>query len=133
MQKRFGPHAQALLKAYPLGENNIPRSARNLMRDAAFGWQTWSWARLQSNTGNSPVLIAYVDSIEEVHKNSKKLKNIKQLKAVDIYSFASKKNIENGLQEIGGCWKNDIEMKKEEMLDDLKTNKNSKIIINDQN
>ena len=84
------------------------------------------------NTGNSPVLIAYVDSIEEVHKNSKKLKNIKQLKAVDIYSFASKKNIENGLQEIGGCWKNDIEMKKEEMLDDLKTNKNSKIIINDQ-
>lgn len=70
VQKRFGPHAQALLKAYPLGENNIPRSARNLMRDAAFGWHTWSWARLQAKTGNSKVYYYYFDQHAQQPKES---------------------------------------------------------------
>ncbi len=63
---RFGPFADTLLKAYPLAENTIPRSARNLMRDAAFGWPTWSWARLQSQTGKSEVYFYYFDQ-HQVH------------------------------------------------------------------
>ncbi|MCW0484946.1 carboxylesterase/lipase family protein [Gaoshiqia sediminis] len=65
VQERFGPYADSLLQAYPLGENNVPRSARNLMRDAAFGWHTWSWARLQSNTGKSDVYYYYFDQHPE--------------------------------------------------------------------
>lgn len=59
--RRFGPFADTLLKAYPAGETSVPRSARNLMRDAAFGWHTWSWARLQSKTGTSKVFVYYFD------------------------------------------------------------------------
>ena len=31
------------------------------MRDAAFGWQTWAWASLQSKVGKSKVYIYYFD------------------------------------------------------------------------
>jgi para-nitrobenzyl esterase len=31
------------------------------MRDAAFGWHTWSWARLQARTGRSKVFYYYFD------------------------------------------------------------------------
>lgn len=65
VERRFGPFAEALLQAYPVGENNVPRSARNLMRDAAFGWHTWSWARLQSQTGKSKVFLYYFDQHPE--------------------------------------------------------------------
>ncbi len=61
VQRRFGPFAQALIEAYPAGKTNVPRSARNLMRDAAFGWHTWSWARLQSQRGKSKVFLYYFD------------------------------------------------------------------------
>lgn len=61
VKTRYGIFADTLLQAYPLGENSITRSARNLMRDAAFGWQTWSWARLQSQTGKSNVFLYYFD------------------------------------------------------------------------
>lgn len=61
VKQRFGPFAEDLLEAYPVGEDRIPRSARNLMRDAAFGWQTWSWARLQAKTGKSKVFLYYFD------------------------------------------------------------------------
>ncbi len=61
VSQRYGPFADTLLKAYPAGESTVPRSARNLMRDAAFGWHTWSWARLQSKTGKSKVFYYYFD------------------------------------------------------------------------
>ena len=61
VKRRFGPFAEDLIKAYPVDENNVPRSARNLMRDAAFGWHTWSWARLQSRTGKSKAYYYYFD------------------------------------------------------------------------
>ena len=35
------------------------------MRDAAFGWQTWSWARLQAHTGDSNVFLYYFDQHPE--------------------------------------------------------------------
>ncbi|MBN2805294.1 MAG: carboxylesterase family protein [Prolixibacteraceae bacterium] len=65
VKKRFGPYADSLIQAYPVGENHVPRSARNLMRDAAFGWHTWSWARLQSKTGQSDVYLYYFDQHPE--------------------------------------------------------------------
>lgn len=61
VKQRFGSHADALLKAYPAGTTTIERSARNLLRDAAFGWQTWIWARQQSKTGKSKVYYYYFD------------------------------------------------------------------------
>ncbi len=70
VHKRFGPFADRLLAAYPPGENTIPRSARNLMRDVAFGWHTWAWARLQSRTGKSKVFYYYFDQHPKRDPNS---------------------------------------------------------------
>ncbi len=61
VRRRYGPFAAKLLKAYPVGATTIPRSARNLTRDAAFGWHTWSWARLQARTGKSKAYFYYFD------------------------------------------------------------------------
>ncbi len=60
-RKRFGPFADQLLKAYPVGPDSVPKTARDLMRDAAFGWHTWSWALLQARTGKSRVYFYYFD------------------------------------------------------------------------
>jgi para-nitrobenzyl esterase len=65
VKRRFGPFADTLIEAYPAGKKTVPRSARNLMRDAAFGWHTWSWARLQSKTGKSDVYYYYFDQHSE--------------------------------------------------------------------
>jgi para-nitrobenzyl esterase len=53
VNKRYGRFAESLLKAYPVESNAVPKTARDLTRDAAFGWHTWSWARLQSSVGKS--------------------------------------------------------------------------------
>jgi para-nitrobenzyl esterase len=70
VNRRFGPFADTLIQAYPVGENTVPRSARNLMRDAAFGWHTWSWARLQSQTGKSKVFFYYFDQHPDYPEDS---------------------------------------------------------------
>jgi para-nitrobenzyl esterase len=62
---RYGPFADQLLAAFPAGTDRVPKSARDLMRDAAFGWHTWSWARLQSRTGQSKVFLYYFDQHPE--------------------------------------------------------------------
>jgi para-nitrobenzyl esterase len=61
VENRYGTFAAELLKAYPVGEDTVPKTARDLSRDAAFGWQTWSWARLQSSVGKSKVYYYYFD------------------------------------------------------------------------
>jgi para-nitrobenzyl esterase len=61
VHQRYGPFAGKLLAAYPAGPDRVTRSARNLMRDAAFGWQTWSWARLQARVGDTKVFLYYFD------------------------------------------------------------------------
>ena len=48
VKERYGKFAEALIKAYPVGTNTVPKTARDLTRDAAFGWHTWIWARLQA-------------------------------------------------------------------------------------
>jgi para-nitrobenzyl esterase len=61
VKTRYGKFADDLIKAYPVGTNSVPKTARDLMRDAAFGWHTWTWARLQSQTGKSKVFYYYFD------------------------------------------------------------------------
>jgi len=65
VRQRYGPFADKLLKLYPAGETTVPKTARDLMRDAAFGWHTWAWARLQSRTGKSKVFYYYFDQHPE--------------------------------------------------------------------
>ena len=61
VEKRYGPFAEKLIAAYPPSGDAVTRTARDLMRDAAFGWQTWAWATLQSHTGKSKVFYYYFD------------------------------------------------------------------------
>lgn len=68
--ERYGKFADELLAAYPVGKENVPKTARDLSRDAAFGWHTWSWARLQSRTGASKVFYYYFDQHPDYPEDS---------------------------------------------------------------
>jgi para-nitrobenzyl esterase len=70
VEKRYGPFAEKLLAAYPVGTNSVPKTARDLMRDAAFGWHTWSWARLQARARKSKVFCYYFDQHPERRPDS---------------------------------------------------------------
>ena len=70
VKARYGKFADDLIKAYPATENSVPKTARDLARDAAFGWQTWSWARLQAKTGKSKVYLYYFDQHPDYPKDS---------------------------------------------------------------
>ena len=70
VEERFGPFTDQLLQAYPVTETSVPKSARDLMRDAAFGWHTWAWARLQSEKGDSNVFLYYFDQHPEYPEDS---------------------------------------------------------------
>ena len=48
------------------------KSGRDLNRDAAFGWHTWTWARLQAETGNSKVFFYYFDQHPDYPEDSPK-------------------------------------------------------------
>lgn len=61
VHRRYGPFAERLLEAYPAGEKTVAKTARDLSRDAAFGWHTWIWARMQSQLSKSKVFFYYFD------------------------------------------------------------------------
>jgi para-nitrobenzyl esterase len=61
VRKRYGPFAERLLQAYPTAADSVPKTARDLARDAAFGWHTWVWARLQSKHGKGKAYYYYFD------------------------------------------------------------------------
>jgi para-nitrobenzyl esterase len=61
VKTRYGSFAESLLRAYPTDSVKVPKTARDLARDAAFGWHTWIWARLQSKMGKSKVFYYYFD------------------------------------------------------------------------
>lgn len=61
VKTRYGTFAVSLIKAYPAGTVTVPKTARDLARDAAFGWHTWIWARLQAKKGKSKVYYYYFD------------------------------------------------------------------------
>jgi para-nitrobenzyl esterase len=70
VKARYGKFADDLIKAYPVGTNTVPKTARDLARDAAFGWQTWAWARLQAQTGKSKVFFYHFDQHPEYPEGS---------------------------------------------------------------
>ncbi len=72
VRERYGPFADQLLKLYPPGETTVPKTARDLIRDAAFGWHTWAWARLQSKTSKSKVFYYYFDQHPEYPAGSER-------------------------------------------------------------
>ncbi len=61
VNKRYGKFADSLIKMYPAGDKTVPKTARDLMRDSAFGWHTWTWARMQSRLGKSKAYYYYFD------------------------------------------------------------------------
>lgn len=61
LETRFGKFAKPLMDAYDISDQKITRNARNLIRDAAFGWHTWSWARLQAQHEQAPAYLYYFD------------------------------------------------------------------------
>jgi para-nitrobenzyl esterase len=61
VKNRYGKFADDLIRAYPVGTTNVPKTARDLARDAAFGWQTWIWARLHSKMGKTKAYYYYFD------------------------------------------------------------------------
>ena len=72
VKKRYGKFSDDLIAAYPAGEKSVPKTARDISRDAAFGWHTWSWARLQSKTGKSKVYYYYFDQHPDYPEDSPK-------------------------------------------------------------
>lgn len=61
IKKRFGKFAGPLMNAYNVSEKAVNREARDLVRDAAFGWHSWSWARLQAKQGKSAAYLYFFD------------------------------------------------------------------------
>ena len=72
VKARYGKFADDLLKAYPVDSNRVPKTARDLARDAAFGWHTWIWARLQSKMGKSKAFYYYFDQHPDYPEGSPK-------------------------------------------------------------
>ncbi len=61
-RERFGPFAEKILGLYPAkAMEQTFRAAADILRDTTFGWPTWAWARLQSQTGTSKVFVYYFD------------------------------------------------------------------------
>lgn len=56
----YGEYADKIFQVYP-GSSDAEslRSARDLFRDTAFAWPTWTWARLQAKTGKRKVFVYY--------------------------------------------------------------------------
>jgi para-nitrobenzyl esterase len=58
----YGRYADQMLAAYPHATPAEARtSAKNLFRDTAFAWPTWTWARLQSKSGKGKVFAYFFD------------------------------------------------------------------------
>jgi para-nitrobenzyl esterase len=62
VHQRYEQFDDKLLAVYPGGETPAgKKTARDLTRDTAFGWGTWTWARLQTRTGKSKVFMYFFD------------------------------------------------------------------------
>ncbi|HEY9154907.1 MAG TPA: carboxylesterase family protein [Opitutaceae bacterium] len=72
VKARYGKFADQLLAAYPPGEKVVAKTGRDLMRDAAFGWHNWTWARLQTRTGKSKVYYYFFDQHPDYPSDSPK-------------------------------------------------------------
>jgi para-nitrobenzyl esterase len=59
---RFGPYADTILQAYSIErEGSVKQAARNVLREASFGWHSWVWAKLQTGQNGSNAYVYYFD------------------------------------------------------------------------
>ena len=67
MRERYQTFADKVLAAYPGGDTPAEKwTERNLTRDSSFGWNAWTWARLQSKTGKSKVFLYFFNEPAEL-------------------------------------------------------------------
>jgi len=67
VRERYQQFADKILAAYPGGGTPAEqKTARDLIRDSAFGWNALVWARLQTKTGKSKVFLYYFDEKAEI-------------------------------------------------------------------
>ncbi len=67
VRERYKQFADKILAAYPGGETPVGKwTARNLTRDSSFGWNAWTWARLQTKTGKSKVFLYFFNEPAEL-------------------------------------------------------------------
>lgn len=60
IERGFGSLPSPLIDAYPHVNDAQARQSRlDLERDLRFGWDMWAWARLQAQSGRSPVYFYY--------------------------------------------------------------------------
>ena len=58
----YGEHAEAILAAYPHATKaEAFKASKDIFRDSAFAWHTWTWARLQTQHGRGKVYLYYFD------------------------------------------------------------------------
>lgn len=68
IEARFGDFAGKILEAYPGNtEEETYTSSADIFRETAFAWPSWTWARLQSRTGQSSVYLYYFDQKQPVN------------------------------------------------------------------
>jgi para-nitrobenzyl esterase len=62
VKQGYDTKAGSILAAYPSSTDaEAATSSKNLFRDTAFAWPTWTWARLQSRVSKNPVFVYYFD------------------------------------------------------------------------
>jgi para-nitrobenzyl esterase len=58
----YGPAADGILQAYPhASDAETFKSTKDLFRESAFAWHTWTWAKLQTRKGKSKAFVYYFD------------------------------------------------------------------------
>src|SRR5262252_497218 len=58
----YGQGADKILAANPHASDvDAATATKNILRDSAFAWPTWAWARLQSSKGKGAAYVYYYD------------------------------------------------------------------------
>jgi para-nitrobenzyl esterase len=62
IKSQYGPHADAILSVYPHSTDaEAAKASRGVMRESTFSWNTWTWARLQSQKGKGKAFEYFFD------------------------------------------------------------------------
>jgi para-nitrobenzyl esterase len=62
IKSQYGPFADAILSAYPHStDDEATKASSGVRNDSGFAYNTWTWSRLQSQTGNGNAYQYYFD------------------------------------------------------------------------
>ncbi len=63
IRSNFGPAAEDMLKVYPHATDaEAYKSSKDIFREQAFAWHTWTWAELQSARGRNRAFVYFLDA-----------------------------------------------------------------------